>query len=279
MSDMDNTATFADVLNLYDQLDIIDGSNGIATTLDDKFDNLKDQVPGCFAITCWNSFRKLPEKTMRCVFGTLNTALDTIFTPELRKVFQLPNKVDFKQIGSERHVLFIVTSAVNTALHSFVNIFYSLAYRELFEFAEKQPDGKLPVPVDMICDDFASGGRMLSFPEYISVFREKDISATILIQSESQLASMYGENDATTIINCCDTYIYLGGMDLQTSKNVSQRANLPLDEVLYMPVGREIIFRRGQKPKITTRYSIMEDERYQEVTRMLEKTPQSGRNR
>lgn len=82
---------------------------------------------------------------------------------------------------------------------------------------------------------------------------------------------MYGSEDATTIINNCDTYLYMGGMDLKTGRSISERLNVPLDEVLYMPIGQEYVFRRGQKPIITTRYDIMRDKRYLTITEEYEK--------
>lgn len=81
---------------------------------------------------------------------------------------------------------------------------------------------------------------------------------------------MYGYQQATTIINNCDTYVYMGGMDLKTCQNISLRLNTPLDEVLYMPIGQVDIFRRGQKPIVTTRYAIEQDALYQSITRQYE---------
>ena len=81
---------------------------------------------------------------------------------------------------------------------------------------------------------------------------------------------MYGTNDATTVINNCDSYVYMGGMDLKTGRSISERMNLPLEDVLYMPIGQEFIFRRGQKPVITTRYDIMKDSRYKNITQLYE---------
>jgi hypothetical protein len=147
-----------------------------------------------------------------------------------------------------------------------VNLFYAQLFKSLFEFGESCADGRLPVPVHVLCDDFATGSRILNFPEYISIFREKGISVTLLVQSESQLEGMYGQSNATTIINNCDTYVYMGGMDLCTCRSVSTRVNLPLEDVLYMPIGREMIFRRGQKPIITERYDIENDDRYIRIT-------------
>ena len=111
-------------------------------------------------------------------------------------------------------------------------------------------------------DDGACGCPIPMLDSYVSILREKSLSITLLLQSESQLVSLYNESRATTIINNCDTYVFLGSMDLGTGKNISLKANIPLDEVLYMPVGSEILFRRGQKPIFTTRYNIRNNPLY-----------------
>jgi type IV secretory pathway TraG/TraD family ATPase VirD4 len=260
----DKDATFADVLELHDMLSIEDGYGTVSTSLDALFDDVDEK---CFAVSCWKSFKSLPIRTAGCVFGTLNTTIDTIFTPELREMIANKPSIDFEEFAKNKTALFVTTSAVNPSLHFYVNMFYAQAFKQLFEYAEGCPDGVLPIPVHMLCDDFACGGRVLNFPEYISIFREKGISVTLLLQSESQLEQMYGEDNATTIINNCDTYIFLGGMDLLTARNISVRLNCPLDEVLYMPIGDEIIFRRGHRPIQTTRYDVRRDKQYQDVSR------------
>jgi type IV secretory pathway TraG/TraD family ATPase VirD4 len=254
-----NKPTFADVLDLLDTLEIDDRNGVIKTNLDDKFDRVKLKDPNCFAVTNWRTFKQLPIKTASCIFSTLNSTVDDMFTPELRQMMRKSTPLDFTELGKSRCVLFITTSAVNNALHRFVNMFNGQMLKDLFEYAEEQPDGCLKVPVRLMFDDFAVGSRILNFPEMISILRAKKISCLLLCQSESQIQSMYSESDAVTIINNCDTYIYLGGMDLSTCKNVSQRLNAPLEDVLYMPIGQEFIFRRGQRPVVTERYHTPED--------------------
>lgn len=263
--------TFADVLDLHNSLEIEEVSSGIRTTLDSHFAALAQKQPKCFAVTCWKSFRQLPMRTAGCVYGTLNTTLDTLFTPELHRMIRKHESVDFARLGSEQTVLFVVTSAVNPALNRLIQVFYAQTFKQLFEAAERCGGGALPVPVRVLCDDFAVGGTIHQFHEYISIFREKGISVTLLLQSESQLESMYGPNNATTILNNCDTYLYMGGMDLKTCRSVSERLDVPLDEVLSMPLGRVVVFRRGQPPIVTRRYDILRDKRYQQVTAQYEK--------
>lgn len=267
-----DNASFADVLKMHDSLNFEEDDGQIQTSYDKKFEFLAEKDPTCFAVSCWRSFRQLPIRTASCVFGTLNTTIDTIFSPDLRKMMSMSRKVNFCDLASKKTVLFVTTSPVNPSLNCFVNMFYGHVFKQLFEFAENQVTGTLPVPVHVLCDDFATGSRILNFPEYISIFREKKISVTLLLQSESQLESMYGSDQATTIINNCDTYLYMGGMDLRTAQNVSLRLNVPLDEVLYMPIGQEILFRRGQRPIVTKRYDINKNPLYQQVTKQYEQS-------
>lgn len=265
--------SFADVLAFHDKLHIFEPAQRgdvITTSHDRAFRRLERMAPECFAVTCWKTFSGLPTRTAHCIFSELNSSLDSIFSQELRKMIAMENKIDFEQLATRKTLLFVSSSPVNPSLQYFINTFYAQAFKTLFEYAEDLPDGRLPIPVHVLCDDFATGGRILNFPEYISIFREKQISVTLLLQSESQLESMYGKGEATTIINNCDTYLYMGGMDLKTGYSISERLNVPLEEVLYMPIGREYIFRRGQRPLQTSRYNIKQNELYQQITKQYE---------
>lgn len=258
--------TLADVLDFHNKLTFEEMNGVISTNYDRKFEYLAEIDPSCFAVSCWKSFKQLPVKTASCVFSALNTAIDSIFTPELKELFRMKKMVDFEKLALEKTVLFITTSPVNSSLNGFISTFYGTVFKDLFEFAEEQADGKLPIPVDVLADDFAAGCPVNMFEQYVSIFREKGLSVTVLIQSESQLSSLYGSEKATTIINNCDTIVFLGSMDLETGRSISMRANRPLEDVLYMPIGSEIIFRRGMKPIFTKRYNIFQNEMYKKVT-------------
>lgn len=264
-------ATFWDVLEMLDHLTFEESCGQIRTNYDRKFDLLEEKDPSNFAVSNWKSFKRLPIKTASCVFGTLNTTVDSVFTPELRKMFRMKRKVDFEKLASARTALFVTSSPVNPSLNCFINMFYAHSFKQLFEFGEEQTDGMLPVPVHLLADDFATGCPVPMMQEYISIFREKRISVTLLIQSESQLTSLYGSDAATTIINNCDSYVFLGSNDLSTARNISERANKPLEDILYMKIGDQILFRRGSKPLMGKRYNILENEIYRKITRQYER--------
>lgn len=257
--------SMADVVYLFHNLEMKPDDGMLTTTLDSNFELLRKADSHCFAITCWDTFRQTPIRTSSCIYSTLGAMLDKVFTPQLCKMMEQAEKINFQELSHEKTLLFVTTSPVNPALNTFANIFYSQMFKELFEIAEANENGRLDRPVHVLCDDFACGAKILNFAEYISIFREKGISVTMMLQSESQLEAIYGRGDATTIINNSDTYVYLGGIDLQTARSVSQRVNKPLEDVLYMPVGKEYIFRRGQRPIDTARYDILGDREYQEL--------------
>jgi type IV secretory pathway TraG/TraD family ATPase VirD4 len=263
--------TFNDVYETATTLTIKEMDGGIITSLDDIFGMIIGKMPTCFAAAKWMTFKNSTMRTASCILGIMQSAVNSLFSEEIMNQLKKSGSVDIEDIAKRKTALFITTSPVNKASNMYVNMFYSQLFKTLFEYAESQPTGKLPIPVSVLCDDFATGSKITSFPEYISIFREKQISVMLLLQSESQLARMYGEYDATTIINNCDTYVYLGGMDIKTGENVSRRLNRPLEDVLNMPLGKEIIFRRGHSPLFTDRYDILNDPKYQEVTEEYEK--------
>ena len=260
-------AGLTEVLTMFRGLEIKFGDI-ISTNYDYYFNGLHDTPRGRFAKMQWNSFCRLPSKTASCVFSSLSIMLDHMFTGELTQLLQMPEKVDFRELAQEKSVLFVVSSPVNPSLNAFVSLFYAMAMKELFEFAEEQPDGFLPIPTHMVCDDFATGAPIPNFDQYISIIREKQLSVTLLCQSESQLEGMYGRSQAVTVINNCDSYVYTGSMDLTTAMHISQRLNMPVDEVLSMQLGTFAVFRRGEKPVVAQRYPILEDPLYRSLTGM-----------
>ncbi|WP_432647786.1 type IV secretory system conjugative DNA transfer family protein [Mitsuokella sp.] len=224
----------------------------------------------------WRSLSQGAEQTSRSILQCLQIPLQQMFTETVRRLVCHKNQFDFEKLLEPKTVLFVYTSPVNPAMNALVSLFYSQLFTFLFERAERRLSRTLPYPVYVLCDDFATGCKVPNFAQHISVFREMGISATMLIQSESQLSALYGEKDATTIVNNSDTYVYLGGMDYTTSQKVAARMNKPVDDILHMPIGTEYFFRRGQKPIKTKRYNLLEDPDYKLMMQMKQgKTPKS----
>lgn len=244
----------------------------ISTNYDHYFSGLHDTPRGRFAKANWKAFCRLPMRTASCVVSSLAVTINHLFTGELMRMLSRLEKVDFRELAQEKSVLFVVTSPVNPSMNTFVSLFYATAIKELFEFAEEQPDGALPFATHMVCDDFATGAPIPNFDQYISIIREKGLSVTLLCQSESQLESIYGKSAAVTVINNCDSYVYTGSMDLKTAQNISLRLDRPVDEVLAMRLGTFAVFRRGERPVVRPRYPILEDPVYRQITGTVNRT-------
>ncbi len=258
-------ASFADVIRLYRCMKTYTDGGVMRTNLDGIFETAAREHPGNQASTLWKTFSGISIKTASCIFSILNSAMDKIMMAGVEGMLTKEHKIDFRDMGQRKTALFITTSPMNKALQGYVNVLYGDMFRELFESAESLPSGRLEIPVHVICDDFACGSRILDFEDYISVFRAAGISVTLLIQSESQLAGMYGKAGATTIINNCDTYVYMGGMDIETCQSVSQRVNRPINRVMELPLEQVIVFRRGSRPVEARRYQILADPLYRKV--------------
>lgn len=259
-------ATFADVLDMFDRMQITEHGYGISTGLDTFFEQLKEKAPSSYAVREFYNFQSLPVKTASCVRDTAAACLSAMYPESVRKLMRKKKSIDFIGLATEKTALFIITSPVSTSLTCFANLVYGTGTKQLLSFASECGDYRLPRDVRLVFDDFAVGSKIHNFPNYMSIFRSAGISAIILLQSESQLYALYGEQDGQTIINNVSTYCYFsGGMDLTTCEHVAKRINKSLDAVLYSPLDRVYIMQAGQKPRITNRYPILRDERYLEM--------------
>ncbi|MBO6264405.1 MAG: type IV secretory system conjugative DNA transfer family protein [Acidaminococcaceae bacterium] len=234
----------------------------------EDFEELRDEDPKMYSD--WCQYKENAANTAASIRGVLLTAINTIMTEGICNLMAKEQQMDFRSLVNQKTVLFIVTSPVNPALHPFANLVFGSMFKELFEYAEELPTGRLPIPLTAICDDFATGGQIPNFQHHISIFREKGVAVMMLLQSLSQLAAMYGHNGAVTIRDNTDNIVYLGGNDLDTAEQIARRINKPVDEVLALPIGQEYLFRRGQKPMTLKRYQIFDDPLYRQEIAPLE---------
>ncbi len=211
------------------------------------FNMLEKIDPRSYAVCQYKKFRLACNETLRSIQAVVNSRIGQLSSPEIFELTKCTD-IDFMSIGQEKTALFVICSDTDRSMDFLVNLFYSQAMTELCGFADKKcRDNALPVPVRFIMDDFATNCLIEDFPRMISSIRSRNISTMLMIQAESQLEEGYGK-DGRTIIANCDTYLYLGGNDFETARAVSQRANVPLQKILSMPVGTNWIFRRGQLP-------------------------------
>lgn len=245
--------TFREILRLV-RLGEREDSDDKSSELKKLFDSHKRKHPDSWACEKFEAVDTAPYKTYDTIRSTLAAKFSQFDTEELRLMMK-KGGFDFTSVAREKTAVFVTVSDTDRTMDPLVNIFFTQAMNELCTYADdKCIGGRLPIPVRFILDDFATNCRIDEFPRMISSIRSRALSVMLMIQSEAQLRQGY-EHDAQTIISNCDTYIYLGGNDVQTAKAVSERCDKPLNEVLYMPVGSCWVFRRGSQP----RYAMLND--------------------
>ena len=260
-------ASLADVIAFNDYMERKSSKNGEAN-LGRFFDYADEIFPGNAATKLWRSVAAVPEGTFACLTSVANVALDKFATDSICRMMKMNKKMDFRQLGKKKTALFITTSPFDMNSQNLINLMYSGIIGELFALSQESENNRLDVPVHLVFDDFACGSRIFDFEKYISIFRAAGISVSLLLQSESQLKAMYGDASAATIINNCDTYVYMGGMDTDTVNHVSKLVNMPMGELMGMEPGKVVVLRRGVKPFQTYRYQVLDDPLYRKVMKL-----------
>ncbi len=217
------------------------------TGLDILFKELEKKNRDSYAFSTYKKFRIAAGRTLKSIMITVNAKLGLFDIPEVNRMMYC-DTIDIPSIGKEKTALFVIVSDTDRSLDGLANIFFTQTMNELCRYADRECAGnRLPVPVRFILDDFATNVRIEEFPRMIASIRSRGISTMLMIQAESQLKEAYNE-DGKTIIGNCDTYVYLGGNDVDTAKAVAERCDVPVKRILNMPVGTNWIFRRGEAP-------------------------------
>ena len=265
------TSGFLDFMKLYKTLEFSFPNGHCHSNLDDAFADMEFQLPDSQAPRLWRTICGCASRTASCINSILTNALSRFCGSYGDTLFSKRNMIDLSSLGRKKICLFITTSNISEPCSRIVNLLFADLFKELFAEAERI-GGSLKVPVHVCCDDFCgAGARIAKFEEYITIFREAGISCTILLQSLSMLNAVYQDYGSAVIRENCDNLVYLGSNDLHTCKDISERACIPLEEVLAMKPGDEIFIRRGVGAKMIKRYKIFEDPLYLSTLDNMEK--------
>lgn len=255
-------STLVDVVNFIDSLDIDERNILMSTNVDNVVKEIKQNMPDHPMLAPYNSFKTASVRTAGSIFTSIKTTLSNVFSENIKRVIKEKDTLDLDKFTKEKSILFITADGSDEYEDAFINLIFDMLMQQLTKIADKYPNQRLPIPIHFIFDDFAAGTKISSFPRQISKFRSKNMSSTIVLQSETQLEGMYGEADAKTIINNNDTLIYLGGNDFKTAGDIAVRLNCPVGDILYMPLEQICIFRRGAKPIVAKKYPTLQDKMF-----------------
>ncbi|KFI93817.1 type IV secretory pathway, VirD4 component [Bifidobacterium saguini DSM 23967] len=206
------------------------------------------------------------DKMDSSIRGILESKLAPMAFRGATGMFTRSERIDFAKLGRGHWAVFVNVSDTDRSMDRMVNLFYTQALQQLCRFADTQCDGnRLPVPVRMYLDDFATNCRIPDFDKVIAVIRSRGISVSVILQSLTQLESMYGAATAASIANNCDHWLYLGGQDTDTARQISLRVGCDPGEVMRMPLDCIYVFERGCEPELATPYDIATHPLYSET--------------
>lgn len=224
--------------------------------------------PDSLAARTYNLFKSTykSEKTEASILAILGEKFNGLILSELLKMYKSENRIDFSSLGREKTAVFLSISDTDRSKDRIISLFYTQALQALCNSADfDYEDCRLPVPVRFILDDFATNAYIPDFDKIISVIRSREIYVSIILQSITQLDTLYGASNAKTIINNCDNCLYLGGQDIDTANYMSFKANKSITTILNMPLDEAYLFTRGHEPRIVEKYDITEHTRYREL--------------
>ena len=213
------------------------------------------------------------DKTWGCICQFLAEALDPFDYREMDMIFgklgQSRKQLRLSELWETKKVVFLNISDTDRYADQVANLFYTQAFQNLCLAADQMENGRLPIPVRFMLDDFASNVYIENFEKLVSVIRSRNISISIILQSLAQLQTMYSKEQANTIITNCDHLLYLGGQDIETAKYIAYRANKYEENILLMPTGKAYLIERGKQGILVdciVPYENMKDgETYQKV--------------
>ena len=205
------------------------------------------------------------EKMDASIKGILAQHLDVVAYPGIRRMFRMEQQADLGAFLKGKTALFLSVSDSDRSQDALVNLFYTQALQYLMTAADRQPDSRMPIPVRFILDDFSTNTLIPDFDKIISVIRSREIYVSLVVQSFSQLEGLYGKAGAQTIINNCDTCLYLGGTDVNTAQYFAEKLNRQLSTVLDLPLNSMFLFTRGEKPRQVQKYELDQDNTYRKL--------------
>lgn len=192
---------------------------------------------------------QVADKMWASILGFANVALEPYEYREARHIFGAGEGLDIRDLGRKKTILFLNVSDTDRTFDAMVNIFYIQALQNLCAEADEQEDGRLKVPVRIIMDDFATSARIGDFDKIISVIRSREISVSLILQSMTQIRSMYGDA-ANTIIENCDHILCLGTQNLETAEFIGTRACKTPEKILCMPSDSAYLLVKGEPAKL-----------------------------
>ena len=188
--------------------------------IDKLFKELEQENPEHFAVRQYKKYKLAAGKTAKSILISCGARLAPFDIADLRELTE-DDELQLDTLGDKKTALFVIISDTDDTFNFIVSIMYTHLFNLLCDKANDEYGGRLPVHVRFILDEFANIGQIPKFDKLIATIRSREISASIILQAQSQLKAIYKDN-ADTIVGNCDTTLFLGGKEKTTLKEISE---------------------------------------------------------
>ena len=278
------------LLDLLNESETREEDETYQNPVDMMFQELEERDPQHFAVRQYKKYKMAAGKTAKSILISCGARLAPFDIAELREIMSY-DEMELDKIGDRKTALFLIMSDTDTTFNFVIAMLQSQLFNLLCDKADDVYGGRLPVHVRVIADEFANIGQIPQFDKLIATIRSREISASIILQSQSQLKAMY-KDSADTILGNCDTTLFLGGKEKTTLKEMSEllgketidlyntsetRSNqksfglnyqktgkqlMTEDEIAVMDGGKCILQIRGARPFLSDKYDITKHKNY-----------------
>ena len=211
---------FITLLDLINASEAREDDETYQSPVDILFQQLEEKEPDHFAVKQYRKFKMAAGKTLKSILISCGARLAPFDIKELRDLMET-DELELDTLGDSKTALFVIISDTDSTFNFVAALMYSQLFNLLCDKADDFYGGRLPVHVRLILDEFANIGQIPNFDKLIATIRSREISASIILQSQSQLKTIY-KDAAETITGNCDTMLFLGGKESSTLKEISE---------------------------------------------------------
>ena len=281
---------FITLLDLINASEAREDDETYQSPVDLLFSQLEEREPDHFAVKQYRKFKVAAGKTLKSILISCGARLAPFDIKELRDLMEY-DELELDTLGDQKTALFVILSDTDSTFNFVAALMYSQLFNLLCDKADDFYGGRLPVHVRLILDEFANIGQIPNFDKLIATIRSREISASIILQSQSQLKTIY-KDAADTIVGNCDSTLFLGGKEKSTLKEISEllgketidlynqsenrgsqvshglsyqklgKELMTQDELAVMDGGKCIFMLRGVRPFLSDKYDLTRHPNY-----------------
>ena len=285
---------FATMLEFLNASEAREDDESFQNAVDLLFEELEREKPEHFAVRQYKKYKLAAGKTAKSILISCGARLAPFDIQELRDIMAY-DEMELDQLGERRTAMFVIISDTDDTFNFIVAIMYTQLFNLLCDKADDEHNGRLPYHVRLLLDEFANIGQIPKFDKLIATIRSREISASIILQSQSQLKTIY-KDASETILGNCDTMLFLGGKEGSTLKEISETLGKETIDLYntsdtrgqsrsyglnYQKTGKELMSRdelavmdgnkcilqlRGVRPFLSDKYDITKHKRYRELS-------------